>query len=102
MCSPAPWGCGTPARTLSENFRNTPKLNIYKLSQDKNTGWDTYSDCVVVAETEEAARMVNPSQLAMDPDYAWVAPEFVKVQYLGVARDGLEAGVVVVSSFHAG
>lgn len=38
-----------------------PELYLYHLEQDEKSGWDTYSDCVVVASSEEVARNFSPS-----------------------------------------
>lgn len=84
-------------------------MNLYTLSQDEATGYDTYSNCVVAAESEEAARLIRPDGYDWSKpgewDYsgnAWARkPENVKVELLGIAIDGTKAGVVC-SSFHAG
>lgn len=40
--------------------RKKPK-NLYLLTQDEYTGWDTYDSCIVCAESEEAAIRIHPS-----------------------------------------
>ena len=35
-------------------------MNIYLLSQSKNTGYDTWDSCVVIAKDEDEARMTHP------------------------------------------
>lgn len=35
-------------------------LNLYLISQDKNDGYDTYSDAVVAAVDETAAKLMHP------------------------------------------
>ena len=37
-------------------------MNIYLISQDFNTGYDTYDSAVVVANNPEEARKVHPSE----------------------------------------
>ena len=37
-------------------------MNIYLISQDINCGYDTYDSCVVIAESEDDARTVHPSE----------------------------------------
>ena len=36
-------------------------MNIYLLEQEINTGYDTYDSCVVIAENENDARQIHPS-----------------------------------------
>ena len=37
-------------------------MNLYLLSQDTDTNWDTYDSCVVSAETEEEAQLMHPNE----------------------------------------
>lgn len=83
-------------------------MNLYRISQTQNEGYDTYDQAVVAAETEEDAKNIIPSIDGWSPgwsrawDYGWcTGPEHVTVQLIGVATDSVEAGVVV-ASFHAG
>lgn len=99
-------------------------MKLYKISQDINDDYDTYSDAVVCAEDEGEAARIHPSSYT-DVDEAgyfgfnagtsdrkkfernndngsWVNHiSEVKVEYIGVARPGLEKGVIC-ASFHAG
>jgi hypothetical protein len=80
-------------------------MNIYHLSQSRVSGYDTYSDCVVVSECEETARNILPSETAsvrFDFGGDWCEPQFVEVEYIGIASDDLEEGTVICASFHAG
>jgi hypothetical protein len=87
-------------------------MNLYLLSQTKNNRYDTYSDCVVVAENEAEARKIHPRLPPLEPGVEdwkvnsywgqWTMPENVKVELVGIAADGLKPGTVVCSSFHAG
>ncbi len=74
-------------------------MNLYKISQEVNTGWDTFSDAVVANRTENAARSTRLG------DYgkygSWARPKDVKVELIGIAVKGIKAGVIC-SSFHAG
>ena len=93
-------------------------MNIYLLEQDEETGYDTYDSCVVIAESENAARNINPSQFATHvKDGKWMGTytkggeyenesdswvkysqiDQIKVTLLGVALEGKEAGVVCAS-----
>ncbi len=81
-------------------------MNIYKIFQEVNNDYDTYSSAVVVAENEEDARNMNPAGGTMDwkDGYfsCWVSsPEQVKVELIGKAAKGQDKGIVV-ASFHAG
>ena len=40
--------------------RMTNRLNLYRISQSVNEGYDTYSDAIVAAHDEEEARHINP------------------------------------------
>lgn len=104
---------------------------IWKLSQKVNNGFDTYSDAVVIAADEEAARRTHPdgehqwregvhpddparSDWAVERtvrnstlprwgvgDYTWVPVSEVKVELIGVVTGDAKPGVVC-ASFHAG
>jgi hypothetical protein len=76
-------------------------MNIYLISQYENTGYNTYGAAVVIAESEEAARLTHPSGSEEWIDESWSAPEEVEVELLGEAIEGSHAGVVC-ASFHAG
>ncbi len=82
---------------------------LFKLSQDVNNDYDTYSSCVVVAKDPNSAKAMTPYDPRFDehPDYpyreqAWASVEDVKVQCVGVASAGLAEGEVICASFHAG
>ena len=90
-------------------------MNIYLVSQDVNGGYDTHSAMVVIAASEEAARLMHPSmdeESYMKLDEIWWTPE--KLQYSSwaspeqvtlklLASDiGDVSSRVVLSSFHAG
>lgn len=94
-------------------------MNLYLLSQNINKGYDTFSSCVVVAESEEDAKTIHPYGINCDEggfyyegswyennkhyhDTTWVKhPKNVKVEYLGVANGNITRGVIC-ASFHAG
>lgn len=82
-------------------------MKLWLISQDANNGYDTFDSAVVVAETEEAARKIHPSDTweEKEREYGcsrtWTTElHRVKVQYLGNATDGLP--LVVCASFNAG
>lgn len=103
-------------------------MKIYKLSQNINNGYDTYDSVVVVAENEDDAKRIHPSESWWDGGfYDEEKKEFwthysgssktylfedkwgtwtndlskIKVEYLGEAEPHLKRGVVV-ASFCAG
>ena len=92
-------------------------MNLYKVSQDVNNDYDTYSDFVIACETEEDARNTNPGgyhkwrdntwffQYAdgtenPDTDYSWCLPKDTKVELIGKAAAGIKG--IICTSFHAG
>jgi hypothetical protein len=70
---------------------------LYLLSQNVNTGYDTYDGVIVCAESEEKARHIEVG----DPEYTWARPEDIKVKEIGIANDNIKEGVIL-ESFHAG
>lgn len=88
-------------------------LYLWKISQDENSYYDTYDSAVVVAETEEEARKIHPSEYQDNtghwPDrYGgdWATTgENVMVEKLCPLHDPpdhLKAGTVILASFNAG
>jgi len=94
-------------------------MNIYKISQTENDGYDTYTAAIVLAENEEEARDTHPNgfgpngyekinweKLGKDPDSdlsVWASKrESVSVQYLGKADESFELPGVLLASFNAG
>lgn len=92
-------------------------MNLYRISQESNTGYDTYDSAVVVAETEEQARHIHPdsdcifkegmwryAESGRESSYAvsvWSNPSQVQVQLIGYAAAGID-GPVICASFNAG
>jgi len=75
---------------------------LYLLSQSQTRGYDTYDSCVVCAESEEAAKQINPDGEWNKSYRAWCkTPEDVTIECLGVAKPSLQVGVII-SSFNAG
>lgn len=84
-------------------------MNLYKLYRIDSIGYDEYDSCVVVAETEEAARHIHPSQYAEKEwwlgdravrDY-WSKPNELVCELIGTTET-LVAGTIVCASFNAG
>lgn len=104
-------------------------MKLYLISQGKNLDYDTYDSAVVIAESEEDARLIHPShgdlidkvwnettkswcyndngevrELWSHIKYGtddWTAPHHVDVEYLGEAKEG-SVRSVVCSSYNAG
>ena len=91
-------------------------MKLYHISQNINTGWDTYSDAVVAAESAQDAASIHPHSSSKyfegwpvkEEDEAWRVhqdwandPSEVKVVEIGEANDSIERGVNC-ASFHAG
>ena len=81
-------------------------MNLYLISQSVNTGYDTYSDAVVAAESEEQARNIHPDGTPESKDdyfrrSTWAPVKDVQVELIGIAKDGTKVGVIC-ASFHAG
>jgi hypothetical protein len=74
-------------------------MNIYRIWQDYVTGYDTFDSAVVVAESEEEARQINP--VGYPDSSGWCDPKYVQVELIGVAVEGMVKGIVV-ASFNAG
>jgi hypothetical protein len=74
-------------------------MKLWKISQDFNNKNCTYDSAIVAAETEDDARNTD---LDAENDFAffcpsWAPPEHVKVEYLGEAKTGTEAGIILES-----
>ncbi len=79
-------------------------MNLYKIAQTVNNGYDTYDSAVVAAPDEETARNTHPGGPAytMSEDLeSWAEARHVKVTLIGMAESHVPVGVVV-SSFNAG
>ena len=96
-------------------------MKLWLISQDVNSGYDTYDSAVVAAETEEEARGIYPDNWGSNTkiwngskwlwhladgrvlDYSsgsWTSPNNVSVQFLADGYEGV-AGTVC-ASFNAG
>ena len=102
-------------------------MNIYRLTQTDNVGYDSYDSMVVVAENEKDARRIHPNQILevrgdLDRDewFTWAGapdwtgrqpytrtdwadkPSGVYVEWLGWAISTLNTTQIICSSFNAG
>lgn len=84
-------------------------MKLWKLTQESNTGYDTYDGAVVAAETEEEARKIDVNGATKGwPDKviymftAWALSwTEVTAVYIGEAAPGTETGIIL-ASFNAG
>jgi hypothetical protein len=77
-------------------------MKLYLLSTTANDRPRAFSRAVVAAETEDDARRTHPdgiSAVLKGQDYygTWVSLKEVRVEYLGEAKAGLPAGVILAS-----
>lgn len=75
-------------------------MNLYRISQNWNTGYDTYDSAVVAAESEDEARLIHPSEMRYSTS-SWCDPAAVEVTLIGKAVDGTISGVIC-ASYNAG
>lgn len=99
---------------IIESTENKPPLQqakFYKLCQGEYRGYGTYDSCIVVAHSEEEARLIHPrpgTELGSgwrNHDRSWVSKEqthLIDVEEIGIAYGHLQPGTVVMSSFNAG
>ncbi len=74
---------------------------MWKISQNFNDDYGTYDSAIVAAETEEDARNTDMEEEHSKFYNVWAAPEHVEVEYIGEAKEGTEAGIIL-ASFNAG
>jgi hypothetical protein len=80
-------------------------MNLYLLRQNRNTGYDTFDACIVVAESHEEAKKIPPSYRPFGnseyDDGTWARPDDIDSQLIGVAASYIQTGCVL-ASFNAG
>ena len=79
-------------------------MNLYLISQSKNSGYDTFDSAVVCAKDEEGARNTLPDERLNNGDLGdeWVSDlSQVEVKYIGEAGKGIKEGVIC-ASYNAG
>jgi len=88
-------------------------MNIYLITQDETTDYDTYDSMIVVAPSMDAARLIHPDMekdfwrehhIFWNPDEKWpnwcTTPEAAKVTYLGKSAVAVQR--IILTSFNAG
>lgn len=97
-------------------------MNIYKVEQNWNNGYDTYDSFICIAENEQEARETYPSEFVthhrngqwygtytkggeyIQDGHDWVGFDEIErltVTMIGIASEGQPKGVVL-ASFNAG
>lgn len=93
-------------------------MKLWLISQEENTGYDTYDSAVVAADNEAGARLIHPDGhewrngdwCIQRADGTWFeeychtwasSPDQVQVQLIGEAVEGTNSGVIC-ASFNAG
>lgn len=81
-------------------------MNLYLLTQDEASGYDTYDSCIVAAESEEDAKTIRADGEKITNKYksydTWASSaDKVKAQLIGTATLEVVRGVVL-ASFNAG
>lgn len=80
-------------------------MNLYLLTQNDVTGYDTYDSCVVSAESEEKAKMIHPAWYSTfgDDRRTWTDNmDKVCCTYLGEYVGDSYKNSVIIASFNAG
>lgn len=87
-------------------------MNIYRIYQDENNGYDTYDSAVVYARTAEDASKIHPSgEFGTYPPTrkwwenpncygTWTHPDNVRVEYIG--KSNVYSESIICASFNAG
>lgn len=81
-------------------------MKLWKVARTDEWSYDDYDALIVAAVDEASARMTTPDGVPIDADAglgsSWVnSPDLLTVEYIGDARPGTAAGVVL-ASFNAG
>lgn len=76
-------------------------MNLYLISQNKNSGWDTYDSAVVAAKSAASAKKIHPNEYVNWDTHSWANPKQVEAEFIGKAKKGTKAGVIC-ASFNAG
>ena len=90
-------------------------MNLYLISQEENTDYDTFDSALVAAPNADVARQIHPEEewgheeraelweeAARTVYTAWASnPSQVKVKLIGKAANGIQEGIIM-TSFNAG
>lgn len=81
-------------------------MKLYLLTQDVETGLDTYDSVIVAAKDENDAARITPSNKDIKSQGLWFGDwpkdiKDIKVELIGTAKKGTKRGVIL-ASFNAG
>lgn len=82
-------------------------MNIYKISQSTNNGYDTFDSAIVIAKDESEARFIYPGSFDMKWPKEHIfnewceLPEQVIVEYIGKAKPKSKK-CVILASYNSG
>ena len=85
-------------------------MNIYKLTQTENRGYDTFDSSIVVAKTETEAKNIHPGAKWTHPDddpwkdewSDWASsPSNVTAELIGKADNSYTKPQTILASFNA-
>ena len=71
--------------------------NLYKLSQEQNTEYETFDSLIVAASSIFEAKRIIP-EFGLN---SWTTPAYIKVEFLGLATAGIKQGIIL-ASYNAG
>ena len=83
-------------------------MNIYRITQEANVGYDTYDSAIVIANNEEKARKIHPSSNLHENvsdwywETTWTNPHNVIVEWICEYNGEYQNGTVLCASFNAG
>lgn len=72
---------------------------LYRVWQEENNDYDTYDSAVICANSEQEAKEIADKEFGSHG--SWTDISYVKVEQIGTAITGLQAGVIT-ASFNAG
>ena len=80
-------------------------MNLYLISANEPSSYNTYDSAIVAAESEAIAKTIHPDGTIISEDkydkYTWTSPSNVEVSYLGIAKESIRQQVIL-ASFNAG
>lgn len=102
---------GKPITQCSINLDNIERIMmLFLISQEVNSGYDTFDSAIVAAEESADAATISPYQYLADAkdgkfeegNYVWATKvSDVRVKYIGEAAADMKRGVIL-ASFNAG
>jgi hypothetical protein len=77
-------------------------MNIYLISQDENSGYDTHDSAVVCAKSPKDAKEINPGYGEWGDTYPTWASSPSKVKCKKIGETNRKTQGVILASFNAG